>query len=101
MATFGELEHKRPPGHVVVPPAAWSNTWPDRAEEEGCLGLRFVPDAELEDARVEAFRRAERLFPKHRESAEERALFVVSFQDALMRWVIARGTCDPNDVHKT
>lgn len=98
MSVFSEIENRRPPGDLVVPPEAWANAWADRPTEEVCVGLRFVPDADLEDARVEAYRRAERLFPKHLQDEKARELFEQSFQDALMRWVIARGTCDPNNV---
>jgi len=97
MTTFSETEAGRPPGFVVVPPEAWATSWEERPREEVCLGLRFVPDADLEDARVEAFRRAEKLFPRFRETEEERVLFSASFNDTLLRWVISRGTCDPND----
>lgn len=100
MTTFSEVQQGMPPGSVVVPPEAWSSAWPDRPEEEVCIGLRFVPDVELEDARVEAYRRAEGLFPDHKSSPHVRDLFVASFNDTLVRWIIARGTCDPNNVHK-
>lgn len=98
MTTFSNIEHLRPPGFVVVPPSAWASTWEERPREEVCIGLRFIPEADLEDARVEAYKRAERLFPAHAESADARELFAQSFNDALLRFIIARGTCDPNDV---
>lgn len=100
MTTFSEVDHRRPPATIVVPPEAFANTWVDRPEEDVCIGLRFVPDTELEDARLEAYRRANELVPDHEKSAAATEVFVASFQDALVRWVIARGTCDPNDVHK-
>lgn len=101
MPNFSEQGKILPPDTVVVPPEAWASSWEDRPEEDVCLGLRFVADADLEDARVEAYRRADRLFPDHEKSPEATELFVASFQDGLLRWVIARGTCDPNNVAKT
>ncbi len=100
MGAFSDVEMKRPPATVVVPATAFANTWVDRPEEDVCIGLRFVADADLEDARVEAYRRATGFFPNHERDQATTDLFVASFQDALVRWVIARGTCDPNDVHK-
>lgn len=97
MSAFSEVENRRPPGKVVVPPSAWANAWVDRPEEDVCLGLRFVAESELEDARIEAYRRAKELFPSHDKSEAEDVLFVASFQDALVRWIIGRGTCEPND----
>jgi hypothetical protein len=100
MPVFSQIENRQPPDVVRVPPNAFSSTWSERPGEDVAIGLRFVPDADLEDARVEAYRRAERLFPEHDKSDSANDMFVASFQDALMRWVIARGTCDPNDVTK-
>lgn len=100
MPAFSQIENQHPPSVIVVPPEAFASTWSDRPDEDVTIGLRFVPDAQLEDARVEAYRRAERLFPKHEANAEANQLFIATFQDTLLRWIIARGTCDPNNVHK-
>lgn len=100
MSTFAEVEAHRPPGHVVVPAEAWATSWEERPEEEVCLGLRYIAEQDLEDARIEALRRAEGLFPNHTQSEEHTKLFVLSFQDGLMRFIIGRGTCDPNDVRR-
>lgn len=100
MAVFADIENRLPPATVVVPPKAFADTWRQRPGEDVCIGLRTIPDGDLEDARVEAYRRAKDLFPDHEKSPASLELFVASFQDALVRWVIARGTCDPNDVLK-
>lgn len=100
MSSFSEVENRRPPGKIVVPPEAWANTWVDRPEEDVAIGLRFVADVDLEDARVEAYRRAKELHPEFESSEPVEAMFIASFQDALVRWIIGRGTCDVNDVHK-
>lgn len=100
MPAFSQVEHQTPPAVVVVPPEAFASAWSERPDEDVTLGLRLVPDADLEDARIEALRRAERLFPNHSSTDEHTQCFVASFQDTLMRWIIARGTCDPNNVHK-
>lgn len=100
MGKFSDIEAGMPPDHVVVPPEAWSSTWEERPLEDVALGLRFIPDQDLEDARIEAYRRAKALFPDFENDAETRSLFAASFTDGLVRFVIARGTCDPNDVHK-
>lgn len=101
MSNFSEVQGGLPPGFVNVPPEAWDSKWEDRPLEEVCIGLRFLSDPDLEDARIEAFRRAEKFFPRFRETEEERALFIASFNGALIRFVIARGTCNPNNVLET
>lgn len=98
---FAEVSAHRPPSHVVVPAEAWATSWEDRPEEEVCIGLRYVAEGDLEDARIEALRRAEGLFPNHEQSEEHTRLFIASFQDGLIRFIIGRGTCDPNDVRKS
>jgi hypothetical protein len=100
VSAFSQVEKRVPPGNVVVPPSAFADTWEDRPKDDVCMGLRLIPDVDLEDARIEAFKRAENLFPNYRGNEEQTQLFVASFQDTLLRWVIARGTCDPNDVTK-
>lgn len=98
MTAFSDIETKRPPGNVVVPPSAFASTWAERPDEDVCIGLRFVADVDLEDARIEAFKRADKLVPNHGKTDEASQLFVASFQDTLVRWIIGRGTCDTNNV---
>lgn len=100
MTRFSEAEAILPPGSVVVGVNAWASTWKQRPGDDVCIGLRFVPDAELEDARIEAFKRASGLYPHHERSPESTELWRLSFYDALIRWIVARGTCDPNDARK-
>ncbi len=100
MPVFSQIEHQTPPDVVVVSPFAFASTWAERPAEDVTIGLRLIPDPDLEDARIEAYRRADRLFPNHEKTAAASQLFVATFQDTLVRWVIARGTCDPNNVHK-
>ncbi len=99
MSAFSQIELSRPPGDVVVPPEAWASTWTDRPVEPVCVGLRFVAEGDLQDARVEAFRRASRLYPDHEKTARGAELWEQTFKDGLVRWVVARGTCDANDVN--
>lgn len=101
MPSFSEVESLRPPSSVVVPVNAFATTWSGRPDDEVCIGLRFVADVELEDARLEAFRRAKELVPNHQKSEEATEVFIASFHDTLIRWIIARGTCDPNDALKS
>ena len=97
MPAFSALERRRPSGSVVVPPEAFADAWEDKPSSDVCIGLRFVSDADLEDARIEALRRAAELVPNHGESDAADEVFVLSFHDAMIRWIIARATCDPND----
>lgn len=100
MSKFSDLSKNQPPGSVVVPPLAWAPTWEPRPTTDVCIGLRFVSDRDLEDARIESMRACERLYPDFRTNEVTMELFVASFQDRLIRYIVGYGTCDPNDVTK-
>ncbi len=80
-------------------PAAFADTYQERPTAEICVGLRTIAESDLATARSQAARWATQLHPDV--SPEEGELFgpwIESYNDALLRWIIARGTCDPNNV---
>lgn len=102
MTQFGDVEGEPtacfPPGSVLVPTKAWSPEWAQRPTDEVCLGLRPVPPRDLEDARKAAADAATALFPRAGEGEPFFSLWADHFHDMLVRSIVARGTCDPNDV---
>lgn len=102
MSTFGEVREqiasRVPPDAIVVPPSAFSPEWADRPLEDVCLGLRPVPARDLEDARKAAADAASRNFPRANEGEPFFSLFADHYHDMLVRSIVSRGTCDPNDV---
>lgn len=102
MSTFGEMREqvaaREPPDAIVVPPQAFSPEWADRPLEDVCLGLRPVPARDLEDARKAAADAAARLYPRATEGEPFFSLFADHYHDMLVRSIVSRGTCDPNDV---
>lgn len=99
MSTFAASTNKRPPpGNVVVPPAAFDAAWERRPKTDVCIGLRFITDDDVQTARGQAAKLAFRLHPHAMPGGLEEQPWADAFEDALIRHLIARGTCDPNDV---
>ena len=102
MTTFGHAaelaEARMPPDAITVPVAAWSPEWEERPKDDVCLGLRPVPPRDLEDARKAAADAATTLFPRAIEGEPFFSLWADHYHDMLLRSIVARGTCDPNDV---
>lgn len=93
MSTFEKVLQKRsyiPEGHVTLPLSSFATDYPSRPQAEIALGLRLVSDADIQTMRAEAAKFAIDMHDDHEGRVE-------SFNDAIMRWMIVRGTCDPND----
>lgn len=93
-----DAEARLPPDAITVPLAAFSPEWEDRPKGDVCLGLRPVPPRDLEDARKAAADAATELFPRVLEGEPFFSLWEDHYYDMLLRSIVARGTCDPNDV---
>ena len=92
---------KKPPATLLIPAWVYADTWYDRPKwsyDPVLVGLRTIADADVQTARSQAAIYALQLHPRAREDEAERGFWSDAFNDALMRWVVARGTCDPNDV---
>ncbi len=80
------------PRTLVLPPSIFASEWPGRPKEPVVVGLRLLPDAEEQTARAEAVKLALELHPEGDDA------WVEAYNDALLRWIVARGICDPNDL---
>lgn len=101
MATFQDLAQEpgddrwRPPKVIVVAPDAFASEWAQRPSEPVEMGLRLVPDQDLQTARAEAAKLAQQM---HEDINTQEA--VDCFNDALLRWRIARSTCSVDDLRR-
>lgn len=96
MSTFTQVLEDRtriPERHVVLKRNAFAEDWQSKPGEDLALGLRRVSDADIQTARAEASKFAIDMHP----DSSDRVGQVESFNDALMRWIVVRGTCDAND----
>lgn len=83
----------KPPRTLVLPPSVFASEWTSRPREPVVVGLRLLADGEEQTARAEAVRCASELHPEA--FTEE---WLEAYNDALLRWIVARGICDPNDL---
>lgn len=94
MSTFREVREAQsviPERHVVLKANSFADEWQSKPKEDTALGLRRVSDADIQTARAEAAKFAIEMHD------DEEGRFE-AYSDALMRWLIVRGTCDANDL---
>jgi hypothetical protein len=94
MPAFAPEATIRPPRVIVVPFTAFADGWKGKPKDDVAMGLRRLSEADTQSARAEADQLSREL---HDHPGEERD---AAFNDALMRWAVARATTDPNDVHQ-
>lgn len=86
------VEKAKPARIVIVQPSAFDPTWERAPRTPIALGLRGVSSGDEAIARAEAERIA-RDELKHTDPVA----FTEAYNDTLMRWIVARAACDPND----
>ena len=98
MGRFSDLQQQtqgEKPGRVLtVPPTVWATTWDKKPAGNVAIGLRLLSEADLVTATAESVKEAARLFPNGGDD------FIESRNGFLLRWMIARGICDPNNAEK-
>ncbi len=85
-----EARNRRAERVVSVPASMFADTGDKPAGDEQ-IGLRRLSEADVQQARAQAAHRALALHDDHDGQIE-------AFNDALMAWAVARGTCSPDDV---
>jgi hypothetical protein len=96
MTTFSSANNGPRPAPKVIelPPSAFADDWDNRPSEPMRVGLRLIAEGDIERARASALVRAQETIA---EGGQDR---VDAFNDAIMRLVIARATCMPDDVRE-
>jgi hypothetical protein len=92
LSSLTEKDHA-PHTTLVIPPSVFAEDWQDRPSDDTCVGLRLLSEQDVVFARGEAAKLAVTI--EDEESRYE------TYNDALMRNVVARAMCDPNDVRET
>lgn len=79
---------------VALAPSLWAQTWPDRQTEDAQVGLRLYSETDAQQARAAAAQKAFRLHPQE----DDEDARIEAYNGALMVLLVARSTCDPEDV---
>lgn len=82
-----------PPRTLTLPASIFASDWGARPKDSIAVGLRSLSEGDLQTSTSEATKFALGVHPEGGEA------FVDAYNDALIRWALARGLCDPNDVH--
>lgn len=94
---FHEIEARKPRETLLVPPFVWAETWDERPRDKVVVGLRSISEgdklAAIGDARKAAYD-----FVKEPRTPADFTLWTDTYNDFVMRRIVARGVCDPNDV---
>ena len=100
MSTFAQtvVEREAPPFTSVVPATIFDPRHPRRPVGDSCVGFVLIQDSEIVTAKANADRIASKLHPNEGDGSIE--LWAEAYASHLMSWVVAYGTCDPNDVNK-
>lgn len=94
MSTFKAIQKvadERAPRIVSVPVSAWKSAWAEHPRGPVDIGIRFTGNGDDQLARADAGKQSWALHPH--EADED--LRIEAHNDALMRWVVARGACQP------
>jgi hypothetical protein len=96
MTTFSKLNDcARPAARVVeLLPSCFADDWDKKPSEAMRVGLRLVGEGDIERARAAAYQKAMEMIP---EPSQDR---VDQFNDSIMRGIIARATCMPEDARE-
>lgn len=99
MAAFSKslAESAKPARVAVLPLSAWASDWHDRPSGEVAVGLRLLSEADTQVCVASAAREAREAHP---EASADDSELVEAYNAALIRWAVARATCDPNDAAK-
>lgn len=98
MSAFKDLiasTGRKPDIVVDFPTNGWADEYEERARDVVVMGLRRLPQREIDTARAEAARHAWQMHPV-RDDEDAR---IECYNDALIRWAIGRALCRPDDAH--
>ena len=96
MSAFADLVQSQatvPPRVIPLPASVWNTEYKDRPREETEAGLRRHAVRDTDTARAEASRHAWNMHPEPLDGDAR----TEAFNDALMRWLLARILCQPDN----
>lgn len=82
---------------VTLAPSGFADDWEQKPTEPVEIGLRLLSEADLAAARSVGVQKACELHPELDERSE---IWIEAFNQALMHWAIARGTCKPESIEQ-
>lgn len=100
MSAFSQVagaRASRPPRIVTLRPDHYADTYADKPRSEVAVGLRLVSERDLDTARAQAASMVATMFLDNDDEVTDLVAQDEAYNAALIRWAIAKATCDPND----
>jgi len=94
----GQPAQRIAPRVVVLSPGAFADDWPGKPRVDVAIGLRLISEGDKETARTEATRQAMRFYEGRELECLDDVARDEAYNDGLMRYAVARATCNPNDL---
>lgn len=99
MSTFSNVSRNRAPSRtVLLRDAAWAHDYRDRPNGDLAVGLRLLSEADIQTIKRESVKYALDLYSGEDGRPVDLTECNEAYNDALVRWVVGRSCCDPNDV---
>lgn len=98
MSKYSEIVPNRKPLRVViVPTSAWCAEYRKRPTAPVAVGIRLLSDDDIQMIRREAAGATVRMYTGDDGQPVDEAAMTEAYNDALIRWVVGRSVCDPNN----
>ncbi len=99
MSTFSNVVRGRTPERsIVLKASAWAHEYKKRPGSDVAVGLRLLPEADIQMIKREAVKYALDLYSGEDGRPVDLLECTAAYNDALVRWVVGRSCCDPNDI---
>jgi hypothetical protein len=102
MSTFAKNEKdasRRPEAIIVLPPTAFSDEWKDRPTTDVAVGLLRLSERDEKISKEQARKIVARDHVRDGKVVDQEQA-IESYNDELIRYLMARAMCDPNDSSK-
>jgi hypothetical protein len=102
MTTLSKAKRNLAPQRIVtLSPICFEANWPGRPAVDVAIGLRLLSIAEISECRMEAEREAAGVYDEHPDGTHVMGdVIVEQYNEILLCEVMARATCNPNDITK-
>ncbi len=97
---LSQTKNDAPLRTIVFPRDGFSDNWSGKPHEDVAIGLRLLSESDIQQARSEATKQAIQWYEGREGECIDEDSRTDSFNDSLIRFAVARGTCDPNNKSK-
>lgn len=97
---LSQTKNDAPLRTIVFPRDGYSDNWGEKPHSDVAIGLRLLSESDIQCARAEASKQSAMWYEAREGEAVDEESRTEAFNDSLIRFAVARGTCDPNNKSK-